>query len=82
MPSDQLSDVKFEIGHLLFMDIVAYSELLITEQSDQIQTLLEIVGGSEQFRRGEAEGKLLRLITPAKIGQCQKGSKWSVKNGQ
>ena len=27
------SDVKFEIGHVLFIDIVGYSKLLITEQS-------------------------------------------------
>jgi hypothetical protein len=35
------SDVKFEIGHVLFIDIVAYSMLLITEHSDQIQELKE-----------------------------------------
>ena len=63
MPSEQLSDVKFEIGHVLFIDIVGYSKLLINEQSEQIQTLKEIVRGTEQFRIAEAEGKLLRLPT-------------------
>jgi TolB-like protein/Tfp pilus assembly protein PilF len=63
MPSDHSSDVKFEIGHVLFIDIVGYSKLLITEQSDQLQTLKEIVRGTEQFRLAEAEGKLLRLPT-------------------
>src|SRR5712672_3170583 len=57
------SDVKFEIGHVLFIDIVGYSKLLITEQSEQIQTLKEIVRGTEQVRLAEAEGKLLRLPT-------------------
>src|SRR5947199_3191131 len=57
------SDVKFEIGHVLFIDIVGYSKLLITEQSEQIQTLREIVRGTEQFRLAEAEGKLVRLPT-------------------
>jgi len=57
------SDVKFEIGHVLFIDIVGYSKLLITEQSEQIQTLRKIVRGTEQFRIAEAEGKLLRLPT-------------------
>jgi TolB-like protein len=57
------SDVKFEIGHVLFIDIVGYSKLLINEQSEQIQTLREIVRGSEQFRLAEAEGKLMRLPT-------------------
>jgi adenylate cyclase len=57
------SDVKFEIGHVLFIDIVGYSKLLITEQSEQIEKLKEIVRGTEQFRLADAEGKLLRLPT-------------------
>src|SRR6202040_821789 len=63
MPSDSSSDVKFEIGHVLFIDIVGYSKLLIHEQSEQIQKLKEIVRGTEQVRLAEAEGKLLRLPT-------------------
>ena len=57
------SELKFDIGHVLFVDIVGYSKLLIGEQSDQIQTLREIVRGTEQFKKAEAEGKLLRLPT-------------------
>src|SRR6058998_1385062 len=63
MLSEQSSDVKFEIGHVLFIDILGYSKLLINEQSEQIQKLKEIVRGTEQFRLAEAEGKLLRLPT-------------------
>jgi TolB-like protein/Flp pilus assembly protein TadD/class 3 adenylate cyclase len=63
MPSEQPSDLKFEIGHVLFIDIVGYSKLLINEQRDQIQKLKEIVRGTEQFRFAEAEGKLVRLPT-------------------
>src|SRR5437667_5384008 len=63
MPSERSQDVKFEIGHVLFIDIVGYSKLLINEQSEQIQKLKEIVRGTEQFRLAEAEGKLLRLPT-------------------
>ena len=59
----QSSEVKFEIGHVLFIDIVGYSKLLIHEQSEQLETLKEIVRGTEQFRIAEAEGKLLRLPT-------------------
>jgi adenylate cyclase len=55
--------VKFEIGHVLFIDIVGYSKLLINEQSEQIQKLKEIVRGTEQVRVAETEGKLLRLPT-------------------
>src|ERR1700731_4485683 len=57
------SDVKLEIGHVLFIDIVGYSKLLINQQSDQLETLKQIVRGTEQFRAAEAEGKLLRLPT-------------------
>ena len=63
MPSGSSSDVKFEIGHVLFIDIVGYSKLLISEQSEQIQKLKEIVRGTEQVRLAEAERKLLRLPT-------------------
>src|ERR1041384_1169007 len=61
MSPDTASEVKFEIGHVLFIDIVAYSELLITQQSEQLDTLKRVVRGTEQFRAAEAEGKLLRL---------------------
>jgi tetratricopeptide (TPR) repeat protein len=63
MPTEHSSDVKFEIGHVLFIDIVGYSKLLITEQTEQVQKLKEIVRGTEQVRLAEAEGKLLRLPT-------------------
>src|SRR5215469_1607464 len=63
MTTHSQSDLQFEIGHVLFIDIVGYSKLLIHEQSEQLQKLRETVRGTEQFRRGEAEGKLLRLPT-------------------
>src|SRR6184192_1253557 len=63
MASESPSELKFEIGHVLFIDIVGYSKGLINEQSEQIQKLKEIVRGTEQFRVAEAEGKLLRLPT-------------------
>ena len=63
MSAETASTLKFEIGHVLFIDIVGYSKLLINEQSEQIQKLKEIVRATEQFRTAEAEGKLLRLPT-------------------
>src|SRR5437879_1821519 len=63
MSSASSSGVKLEIGHVLFIDIVSYSKLLITEQSEQLQTLKEIVRATEQFRIAEAARKLLRLPT-------------------
>src|SRR3954452_2952482 len=63
MRDNPYSDVKFEIGHVLFIDIVGYSKLLINEQSEQIETLRKIVRATEPFRLAEAEGKLMRLPT-------------------
>src|SRR5919198_5180601 len=63
MSNEQPSEVRFEIGHVLFIDIVGYSKLLITEQSDQLQTLKSIVRGTEQVKKADAEGKLMRLPT-------------------
>src|ERR1700747_3666334 len=63
MSAGSSSDVKFEIGHVLFIDIVGYSKLLINEQTKQFQKLKQIVRGTEKFRLAEAEGKLLRLPT-------------------
>ncbi|HEU0207708.1 MAG TPA: adenylate/guanylate cyclase domain-containing protein [Candidatus Udaeobacter sp.] len=63
MAADDTPEVKLEIGHVLFIDIVKYSKLLITEQSEQLETLRKIVRGTEQFRAAQAEGKLLRLPT-------------------
>ncbi len=58
MPSEQSSDVKFEIGHVLFIDIVGYSKLLINEQSEQIHKLKQIVRGTDQFRLAETAQRL------------------------
>src|SRR5215468_5390185 len=63
MSSSTSSELKFDIGHVLFIDIVGYSKLLLAEQSNQMQTLRQIVRGTEQFKEAETEGKLLRLPT-------------------
>src|SRR6266436_3100739 len=61
MGDEQKSKLRLEISHVLFIDIVGYSKLRINEQSAQIDTLRDIVRGTEQFHAAEAEGKLLRL---------------------
>src|SRR4029079_19704753 len=63
MAAEVKKEIQLEIAHVLFIDIVGYSKLLINEQSEQIQKLKEIVRGTEQFRLAEAEGKLLQLPT-------------------
>jgi len=61
MGDEQKSKLRLEIAHVLFIGIVGYSKLRINEQSAQIDTLRDIVRGTEQFHAAEAEGKLLRL---------------------
>src|SRR6266704_2177931 len=63
MSPDTSSEVKLEIGHVLFIDVVGYSQLLIPQQSEHLETLRKIVRGTAQFQAAEAEGKLLRLPT-------------------
>ena len=63
MDAQTKKEIELEIGHVLFIDIVAYSKLHITEQSEQSQTLKEIVRATKEFRIAEVAGKLLRLPT-------------------
>src|SRR5260370_22054247 len=57
------SDVKFEIGHVLLIDIVGYSKLLINDQRERLQTLNGIVRNTAQFRTSDEKGMLFRLPT-------------------
>src|SRR5213592_1008507 len=63
MASTTPSGVQLEIAHVLFIDIVGYSKLLITEQSELLRRLSDVVRETEQFHFAEAEGKLVRLPT-------------------
>jgi TolB-like protein/Tfp pilus assembly protein PilF len=63
MSAETKKEIQLEIGHVLFIDIVSYSKMLITEQSERLQTLKQIVRGTEQFRLAKAESKLLGLPT-------------------
>jgi TolB-like protein len=63
MPTASESDFQLEIGHVLLIDIVGYSKLLITEQREQLQELNEIVRNTAQFRASDANGMLMRIPT-------------------
>src|SRR4029078_11392775 len=58
-----MPDVELEIGHVLFVDIVGYSKLLIHEQLERLEKLREIARATETFRSSQCEGKLMRLPT-------------------
>jgi TolB-like protein/class 3 adenylate cyclase/Tfp pilus assembly protein PilF len=57
------TDLTLEIAHLLFIDVVGYSKLLVNEQIELMQQLNRIVRGTECFRDAEASGKLICLPT-------------------
>ena len=63
MPAESKRPLRLEIGHVLFVDIVSYSSLLISEQSELLGELNDAVRGTEHFRSAEAEGRLIRLPT-------------------
>jgi serine/threonine-protein kinase len=56
-------DLQLEIAHLLLIDIVGYSKLLVNEQIEALQELNQIVRNTECFRAAEATGKLIRVST-------------------
>jgi len=63
MPTEIKKKIALEIAHVLFIDIVGYSKLLIDEQRDYLHTLNEVVRETDSFRAAEAAGKLTRLPT-------------------
>src|SRR5438270_2683882 len=63
MADKQKTQLRLEIAHVLFMDIVGYSKLLIDEQSEALQELNQIVRNTEAARKAEAAGQLIILPT-------------------
>jgi TolB-like protein/class 3 adenylate cyclase/Tfp pilus assembly protein PilF len=63
MPIEIKKEIELEIAHVLFIDIVGYSKLLIDEQRDYLHTLNEVVRETDSFLAAEAAGKLTRLPT-------------------
>ena len=63
MSAESPANFELEIAHVLFMDVVGYSKLLINEQKEILDELNEIVRSTEQFKSAEAAEKLIRLPT-------------------
>jgi TolB-like protein/class 3 adenylate cyclase/Tfp pilus assembly protein PilF/predicted Ser/Thr protein kinase len=57
------ADLALEIAHVLLIDVVGYSKLLVNEQIELLQNLNQIVRATESFRAAEATGKLIRVPT-------------------
>jgi TolB-like protein/Tfp pilus assembly protein PilF len=63
MSAEAASDFELEIAHLIFIDIVGYSKLLIDNQRDLLKELNKIVRETQQFKTAEAAGKLICIPT-------------------
>jgi TolB-like protein/class 3 adenylate cyclase/Tfp pilus assembly protein PilF len=63
MAAETKKEIGLEIGHVLFIDIVGYSKLLIDEQRDYLHTLNEVVRRTDSFRAADAAAKLTHLPT-------------------
>jgi TolB-like protein/class 3 adenylate cyclase/Tfp pilus assembly protein PilF len=63
MSAETKAAVQLEIAHVLFIDIVGYSRLLIGEQSELLGVLNNAVREAGESRSAEADGQLVRLPT-------------------
>jgi TolB-like protein/Flp pilus assembly protein TadD len=63
MADEQKTKLRLEIAHVLFIDIVGYSKLLIDEQSEALHELNQIVCNTEAAREAETAGQLIILPT-------------------
>jgi TolB-like protein/class 3 adenylate cyclase len=63
MATDLEPDLQLEIAHVLFVDIVGYSKLLINEQRQSLRELNQVFRNTDAFRVAEAAGKLICLPT-------------------
>src|SRR6266581_3333246 len=61
MANVQEPQFHLEIAHVLFMDVVGYSKLLVNEQREMMQQLNQLVRKTAQFQASEANGKLISI---------------------
>jgi TolB-like protein/class 3 adenylate cyclase len=63
MSAEVKKEIHLEIAHVLFIDVVGFSKLLINDQSEILEQLNQLVRETPHFREAEAAGKLIRLST-------------------
>jgi TolB-like protein len=91
MAAKPKSEPHLAIAHVLFIDVVGYSKLLVNEQREVVDELTRFVRKTPQFRKSEALGKLIRIPagdgmalvffqTPEEPVQCAMEIARAVKN--
>src|SRR6202040_1609536 len=63
MSAEVKKEIQLEIAHVLFMDVVGFSKLLINDQTEILEQLNQLVRETAHFREAEAAGKRIRLST-------------------
>ena len=61
MPARVKTPPHLAIAHVLFIDVVGYSKLLVAEQRSVVEELNRVVKESPTVRKCEAGGKLIRI---------------------
>src|SRR6476619_2487758 len=63
MSTEVKEQIRLEVAHVLFIDIVRYSKLSINEQRAVVDELKRIVRGADQYQKAEAAGRLIKIPT-------------------
>src|SRR5215470_9806743 len=63
MSAEPKPDLALEIAHLLLIDVVGYSKLLVNEQIELVQELNRIVKSTACFQAAQSQNKLIRVPT-------------------
>jgi hypothetical protein len=71
MAAETQKEIGLEIGHVLFLDIVGYSKLLIDEQRDYLHTLR---------RAWRNSGKAVHLIIGCSISSACGSGGWTARD--
>ena len=58
MAEGDKTKLRLEIGHVLFIDVVGYSKLLVKQQSELLRELNEVVSGTNEFREADSAENL------------------------
>src|SRR3981189_3661349 len=61
MTPEAKREVELEIAHVLFIDVVGYSKMLIDEEHENLDLLNQIIRDTPAFREADAAGKLICL---------------------
>ena len=63
MSTEIKKEIPLEIAHVLFIEVVGYSKLLIDEQRALLDVLNKIVRGTDECRKADAAGRLIKIPT-------------------